>query len=56
MRPPAAAVPMTSTSAPSAMASSTVATTGTPFPTPTCSAASEPAQVESTIATTGYGA
>src|SRR5206468_1865315 len=56
MRPPAAAVPMSRTSAPSATASSTVATTGTPAPMPTCRAASVPAFVESTTATTGYGA
>src|SRR5207247_11295045 len=56
MRPPAAAVPMSRTVAPRAMASSTPATTGTPPPTPTHSAASFPALVESTTATTSNGA
>src|SRR5207302_1074874 len=56
MRPPAAAVPMRSTVAPRANASSTLATTGTSLPTPTHSAASLPALVESTTATTSNGA
>src|SRR5437763_16980781 len=56
MRPPAAAAPTRDTVAPRANASSTLATTGTSLPTPTHSAASLPALVESTTATTRNGA
>src|SRR5438132_10617440 len=56
MRPPAAAVPTRTTVAPIASAAGTSATTGTPFPTPTHSAASFPARVESMTATVSNGA